>query len=51
VRIKVAFMGMNLDGTKSFSTMSIDIHRVENNQIVNVYHIEEWTTAIAQLKG
>jgi len=48
---KGEFMGMNLDGTKSFKTMSIDIHTVENNQIVKVYHIEEWATAIAQLKS
>lgn len=27
------FMGMKLDGTKSFKFMSIDIHTVENNQI------------------
>ena len=48
---KGEFMGLTLDGSKSFSTMSIDIHTVENGQIKTVYHIEEWTTAIAQLKG
>ena len=45
------FMGIDLDGSKSFRTMSIDIHTVENSQIKSVYHCEEWTTAIAQLKG
>lgn len=45
------FMGLTLDGTKSFSSMSIDIHTIENGQIKMVYHQEEWTTAIAQLKG
>ena len=45
------FMGMDLDGTKSFKTMAIDIHTVINNQITTVYHCEEWTTAIAQLKS
>lgn len=48
---KGEFMGMNLDGSKSFNTMSIDIHTVENQKITTVYHIEEWTTAIAQLKS
>lgn len=48
---KGSFMGMELDGTKSFKTMSIDIHTVENGQIKSVYHCEEWTTAISQLKG
>ncbi len=45
------FMGMELDGTKSFKTMAIDIHTIENGKIKTVYHIEEWTTAIAQLKA
>ncbi|MBN2651502.1 MAG: ester cyclase [Spirochaetales bacterium] len=45
------FMGMILDGSKSFKIMSIDIHTVENEQIKKTYHQEEWTTAIAQLKG
>lgn len=47
---KGEFMGLNLDGSKSFKTMSIDIHTVENGQIRKVYHLEEWPTAIAQLK-
>lgn len=45
------FMGMQLDGSKKFKTMSIDIHTVEYGRIVKVYHVEEWATAIAQLKG
>lgn len=45
------FMGMELDGTKSFKTMSMDMHTIENGQIKTVYHIEEWGTAIEQLKS
>ncbi|MCX6189910.1 MAG: ester cyclase [Bacteroidetes bacterium] len=45
------FMGIQLDGSKSFETMSIDIHTIENGQIKTVYHLEEWATAIAQLKS
>ena len=45
------FMGLATNGTKSFSMMSIDIHTVENGQIKTVHHIEEWGTAMAQLKG
>lgn len=48
---KGEFMGMNLDGSKSFKIMTIDIHAVENNQIQYVHHLEEWTTAIKQLKS
>ena len=46
-----SFMGMELDGSKSFKTMAMDMHTIENGQILTVYHVEEWSTAIAQLKG
>ena len=36
------FMGVQADGTKSFKTMTIDIHTVQNGQIAEVYHIEDW---------
>ena len=45
------FMGMSLDGSRSFKIMTIDIHTVAGNQIKQVYHLEEWTTAIKQLKA
>lgn len=45
------FMGMQTDGTKSFKTMTIDIHTVENGQLAGVHHLEDWGTAIKQLQG
>ena len=45
------FMGMSLDGSKSFKMMTIDIHTVENNQVKKVYHLEEWTAAMKQLSA
>lgn len=45
------FMGLTLDGSKSFSVLTIDIHTVTNGQIAKVYHLEEWTTAMRQLQG
>lgn len=45
------FMGLDLDGSKSFKIDTIDIHEVENGQIVRVYHLEDWATAIKQLSG
>jgi predicted ester cyclase len=45
------FMGIDLDGSKSFRIMTMDMHTIVNGQLKTVYHIEEWTTAIAQLKG
>ena len=44
------FMGVPLDGSKSFKIMTIDIHTVENQQVKKAYHLEEWTTAMKQLK-
>ena len=48
---KGEFMGLMLDGSKRFETMSIDIHTVKDGRIATVFHIEEWATAMAQLKG
>ena len=45
------FMGVEADGTKSFKVMTIDIHTVENGQVVEVHHLEDWGTAIKQLQG
>jgi predicted ester cyclase len=42
-------MGVETNGTKSFKTMTIDIHTVENGQLVGVHHLEDWGTAIKQL--
>ena len=45
------FMGTPTDGTKSFKIMTIDIHTFENGQIVDIYHLEDWGTAMKQLKS
>ena len=45
------FMGMPTDGSKSFKIMTIDIHTIEQNQIKQIHHLEDWTTALKQLKG
>ena len=44
------FMGLPTDGTKTFKIMTIDIHTIENGQVVEVYHLEDWATAMRQLK-
>jgi steroid delta-isomerase-like uncharacterized protein len=44
------FMGLPTDGTKSFKIMTIDIHTVKNGQVSEVYHVEDWATAMRQLK-
>ena len=45
------FMGIPLDGSKSFKIMSIDIHTVEDRRIKQVYHLEDWLAAMKQFKG
>lgn len=45
------FFGIDPATGKSFEIMSIDIHTVENGKIVKSYHVEEWATAIRQLKA
>jgi len=45
------FMGMPTNGTKSFKIMTIDIHTVENKRIKRAHHLEDWATAMRQLKG
>ena len=48
---KGEFMGLTLDGTRAFRIMTIDIHTVVNKRITQVHHLEEWATAIKQLKA
>lgn len=48
---KGEFMGLTLDGSRAFKVMSIDIHTIDKGQIVQVHHLEEWPTAIKQLRG
>ncbi len=45
------FMGLPTDGTKSFKIMTIDVHTVENGQLKSVHHLEDWGTAMKQLKS
>ncbi len=45
------FMGLPTDGTKSFKIMTIDIHTVEDGKVASVYHLEDWGTAMKQLKA
>jgi steroid delta-isomerase-like uncharacterized protein len=45
------FMGLPTDGSKSFRITTIDIHTVGGAQIKAVHHLEDWATAMRQLKG
>lgn len=43
------FFGIDPPTGNSFDIVSIDIHRVANEVIVESYHVEEWATAIRKL--
>ena len=45
------FMGTLTDGTKSFKIMSIDFHTVIDGKLTSVHHLEDWGTAMKQLKS
>ena len=45
------FMGMTLDGSRSFRIDTIDVHTIENGQIASVHHLEDWAAAMRQLRG
>jgi predicted ester cyclase len=45
------FMGIACDGTKSFRIDTIDIHTAVDGKVAEVYHLEDWATAIRQLRG
>ena len=45
------FMGLELDGSKSFKIDTTDIHEIENGQIVRVHHLEDWATGLKQLRS
>ncbi|MEM1428987.1 MAG: ester cyclase [Pseudomonadota bacterium] len=46
-----AFFGVDPATGRSFEIMSIDIVTVEDGLITHVYHLEDWTGAVAQLTG
>lgn len=46
---KGPFMGMSLDGSRTFRIDTIDIHEVREGRLARAYHIEDWMTAIRQL--
>ncbi len=45
------FMGIACDGTRSFRIDTIDIHTIVDGKVAEVYHLEDWATAMRQLRG
>ncbi|MEM7283439.1 MAG: ester cyclase [Pseudomonadota bacterium] len=43
------FLGIEPATGRSFKIMSIDILTVKDGRVVHSYHVEDWTSAIAQL--
>jgi hypothetical protein len=46
---KGPFMGLALDGARSFRIDTSDIHELVNGRIARVHHLEDWATAMRQL--
>ena len=44
------FMGVPCDGSRSFRILTIDVHTVRDGQISAVWHVEDWATALRQLR-
>ncbi|MDD2925824.1 ester cyclase [Rhodoferax sp.] len=44
------FMGMPVAGNKSFAIMAIDIHTIADGQGILAHHVEDWASAMRQLK-
>ena len=45
------FLGVENAAGKRFEIMSIDILTVADGRVVHAYHVEDWATAIAQLRA
>ncbi|MGH8693596.1 MAG: ester cyclase, partial [Burkholderiales bacterium] len=45
------FMGIACDGSKAFRIDTIDIHEIVGGRIAKIWHLEDWATAMRQLKG
>jgi len=44
------FMGLATDGSKSYDIMTIDIHTIKDGKVIEVHHLEDWGSAMKQLK-
>jgi predicted ester cyclase len=45
------FMGMPVSDQASFSVMAIDIHTIVDGRSAVVHHVEDWASAMRQLKN
>ncbi len=46
-----SFMGIECDGSRSFCIDTTDIHEIQEGRIRRVWHLEDWATALRQLRG
>ncbi len=44
------FMGVPTNGTQSFKIMTIDMHTMKDGKFISTHHVEDWVTAMKQLK-
>ena len=44
------FMGVNTNGTKSFSIPAVDIHTIQDGKISQTQHTANWSSVVSQLQ-
>ena len=44
------FLGVDPQG-RPFDVMTIDIHELKDGKLVNMWHVEDWATAMQQMSG
>jgi len=45
------FLGVDTDGSRAFRIDTIDLHEVVDGRIARVHHVEDWASAIRQVRG
>ena len=45
-----ALFGVENPGKKRFNIYAIDLHTVKSDKLVRVHHVEDWKSALAQIK-
>jgi steroid delta-isomerase-like uncharacterized protein len=45
------FLGVETDGTRTFRIDTIDIHEIADGRVARVHHVEDWASAIRQVRA
>jgi predicted ester cyclase len=48
---KGTFLGVETDGTRAFRIDTIDIHELAEGRVARVHHVEDWASALRQVRS